>query len=657
MIELRNIDDYTIIKSSEPFQILSINGYVEDIDVDSDVVLKREYSYSYDNMTYSNYITLTNNVSDYAFLTNNLTSNKIWIKFKYTLLENPNDYTVTINSITLDYNPIPDTKPPIYKNFSIRNRRGTNFNKNFSFNPYAMKQAVELNRQLINSIINMYGIDVYYYRSEVIEKYGRDFLLRENIMHNLKEGKCIKIVVPGNKFPENQYNFNPLGIDFQNLPFEIHVGKDLWDTTFGEGTTPRERDVIYIPILKRIYRVNDFYLFKGMMLTETYYKLSLQKYEITTEAFTEEQTTVVEDLQDIISSYQNKFEDTNKEDSERLLNEKQLQKSTFVKDVNRKSISRTLIITEYMLENYHTKISDFYYDLSSNLDKTTHTQSMCIEYDLPVSLKNNSERTYSAWFRFNNPITEIRNIISKSLASTTLTFTINASSQYINVGDNVELSSNNNSEFFIPATILTKNNKTFTASINSTLLGLINSEFPGWTSYSSMKVKKTWKSNLLYGNASSDTIEYNNQTITYEFLTNKILFVKIGTFEKYLILDNVLESNKDYAIVISRSFQLEQFSVNIWKKQENNINLLNIFEYNQTISNGGTFTDYDNTTYNFKLIASPLHITNIRYLNTIVPKDKQIYFLNQSIVLDADTALISDNAYPRLRFEYTGKQI
>ena len=61
------------------------------------------------------------------------------------------------------------------------------------------------------------------------------------------------------------------------------------------------------------------------------------------------------------------------------------------------------------------------------------------------------------------------------------------------------------------------------------------------------------------------------------------------------------------------------------------------------------YVDYGTDNNSYKVITSPLYITNIRLFKKMIDIDKQSIVLNQNIVRDAQLAHIIDNAQPLLK--------
>lgn len=123
-----------------------------------------------------------------------------------------------------------------------------------------------------------------------------------------------------------------------------------------------------------------------------------------------------------------------------------------------------------------------------------------------------------------------------------------------------------------------------------------------------------------------------------------------------------------YAIAVNISNKYKQVAINIWEMsydptnpQEQSSNLNNVHEYVRSLSTTYTFaaepdlnTDLNSPYYgtdnnSYKIVTSPIYISNIRLFKQMIDIDKQSIVLNQNIVRDAQLAHIIDNAQPLLK--------
>ena len=125
----------------------------------------------------------------------------------------------------------------------------------------------------------VFGLEANYYSVQPQGR-GKDVILREYTLFNVVDEKCVKILVPQNQFPDNKINFDPFGLQFEDV-FEVQMDKRYFESIFGRGSQPRKRDIIYFPLTNRIYEINSTYLFRDFMQAPVYFKMELKKYSKT----------------------------------------------------------------------------------------------------------------------------------------------------------------------------------------------------------------------------------------------------------------------------------------------------------------------------------------------------------------------------------------
>lgn len=151
------------------------------------------------------------------------------------------------------------------------------------FNPYAgLDCALQLQQQLADSIICMFGIPIIYFRVKP-DASTADYTFKEYVLHNVVDVKQIKLMIPDGMMPSSNPKFTDLDFDWQ-VDWDVEIGKTEFATAFGDGEVPKTRDFIYIPLMKRMWDVNTAYDEKNeqLMWHSTTWKLSLIKYEDST---------------------------------------------------------------------------------------------------------------------------------------------------------------------------------------------------------------------------------------------------------------------------------------------------------------------------------------------------------------------------------------
>ena len=271
------------------------------------------------------------------------------------------------------------------------------------FNPYNLSKSTKFVKQITGLVSNIFGHEVNYFRTEP-DMRTEDVTLMEYSLHDVVDNKNIKILVPGNEFPEESITFDIFGMDFAD--FEIHITQEEFDIAFGERDSqgnliksryPRSKDYMYIPIINRMYEVHTIALADEFNKTNSYWRVMLKKYQERTSvnkntfnAATDTLTTGIEEV----------FGERQREEQEKVSNPQQFQTviSTH-KDGIRNFYNKDLQIIDFELKNRWTIVSKNYYDLSGVAEG-----DLCIEYDAPSSLETGKNMAISGWF---NPQFEI----------------------------------------------------------------------------------------------------------------------------------------------------------------------------------------------------------------------------------------------------------
>lgn len=265
------------------------------------------------------------------------------------------------------------------------------------FNPYNLSKSTKFVKQISGLVNNIFGHEVNYFRTEP-DMRTEDVTLMEYSLHNVVDNQTIKILVPGNEFPEESITFDIFGMDFAD--FEIHITQEEFDRAFGERDSngnliksryPRSKDYMYIPIINRMYEVHTIALADEFNKTNSYWRVMLKKYQERTsvaknefDSATDVLTTGIEEI----------FGERQREEQEKDTNPQQFQTViSAYKDGIRKFYNKSLDIIDFDLKNRWTVISKNYYDLSKIAEN-----EIAIEYEENSSLEVGKNIAFSAWF-------------------------------------------------------------------------------------------------------------------------------------------------------------------------------------------------------------------------------------------------------------------
>ena len=267
-------------------------------------------------------------------------------------------------------------------------------NSNDFWQPYNITKISDYYNMLANQISSLFGWNVDYHLTDP-DRNGEDFLLHEYQLKNIIDVKTIRIIVPENKFPENQPKMNTFNLDLFDK-FEIQILKDEFKNKFGITRRPGEDDIIWFCPLNRLYIVSSANIFRDVMNAGLYYKVMLEKYEqkanilnLSSESKFKlgelTKSTTMDEL----------FGTEIKEDSDKIANKDQFKPFTF--DVMRYVVNNKVIRVKQDIWNGNINFAINYYNFKDAIGK----QSV-IYKKTDNSFKVSDNRSFIVWFNFNN---------------------------------------------------------------------------------------------------------------------------------------------------------------------------------------------------------------------------------------------------------------
>lgn len=585
-------------------------------------------------------------------------------------------------------------KPPVPVCSEELSNRPVVFNtdcEQITFNPYAVNTALNLYKDLSLSVNKLFGWEVNYYSIQPQSR-SKDVVLREYTLYDVVDEKCIKVMVPQNQFPDNKINYDPFGLQFEE-PFEIHIDKAYFESFFGRGSQPRKRDIIYFPLTNRIYEINSMYLFRDFMYSPVYFKIELKKYQPKSNTYYQD-AAYKEQLDGISLNTQTLFGAETTAEEEKLTKPQQYATSTQDRspDPIRSYIFKDLPIVGYDLNNNWTIVFNHYYDMNDSFrydaefiyDPAEYRQA--VRYKSLPELTSNGELAYTAWFNIRNYYDQSKltqraySSIPITVVSYTDDYIIYSTSPYKH-GLQAWTSYSNNPEGYVG--ILADENHTggfrVRSVINDYQFTVINPNPPIEEIRTGWKMQKAQARNFLNGLFLDSDNEVKGIRIdlidTGVNEPSNSSYLNVGSVEVVindLIINSPLEFTPVfgnwYAMVVNISNKYKQVSVNIWdmsydptNPQAQSSELNNVHEYVRSLSSTYTFaalpnieTDVNSPYYgtdnnSYKVVTSPMFISNIRLFKQMIDIDKQSTVLNQNIVRDAQLAHIIDNAQPQLK--------
>ena len=256
---------------------------------------KLQFSYSIDNVCWSCWMSYND------LLTNTINlNNDFYLRFKVQ---------GNISKIEIDDQP--------YYNYSTQLDSAFSFsycetNANI-YNPYSnMDGAIGLYQNLSNTVACITGIPIYYFKLSP-NVGSKDITFKEYALMDVESVKQIKLIINDNQMPSSKPEFSDFGLDWQT-DWETEIPKGLFATAFGPTAQPTEGDLIYIPMMKRMWMVNEAYEEKrdSFMWIATTFKVSLVKYQ-------EKDSVDLKDTEAMVNSFvKNKYEDLFGEDEDTM---------------------------------------------------------------------------------------------------------------------------------------------------------------------------------------------------------------------------------------------------------------------------------------------------------------------------------------------------
>lgn len=646
--QLYTAGDYVVLAYPEAlYNISKVTGFREGINTSgSGTIFKKEFRYSFDNETFSEFYELNlDNLDTLVWEKGKYT----WFQFRYTLMSGG---PVKITSVILDYDTYPSEVSDTYVAPNIQNQDKiyafpVTYKAGAKWSPYKMNRAVRLYKDLNLMVNSLFGHEVQYYRV-LPQGRSRDVFLMEYSLYEHQEKQCIKVVVPDNQFPDNKLNMGPFGVDFE-MPFEIHIDKEYFQEIFGEGTGPQKRDVLYFPTTGRIYEISSSYLYRDFMYQPLYFKAMLIKWLPKSNVDMTTDPDIME-LESLAPSVEKFFGDQQNEEGIDIANPQQFEQATRISDPVRQFVNKDLLITDIPLMNYYVKVAEYQYDMSS-LVGLSGSQKI-ITYDALGEFTSSQDRAYSAWFKIKKNERFSAGASLSSINEDNLSAIVNYTiPRTLTIGQYVSIRRNSGGNFNLVAEVVEViSDSQIRIAFSYEMLSYINKTSPSWKTFTDLKVQITHPRVFI------DSID-SGKGVRVDLLEKRYFRVFSNDKIYYFFLPNTqneLSDDKWYAIFVSFSNLFSQLTLNVWEIQWNETTNLPATSDLRQIYGKTVAIPKENRSsgVNYYLVPSDTILTNIRVWNQKIETDKQPIVLNQYVVKDASKALVIDNAIPQSRLPY-----
>ena len=275
----------------QPFKIVN--------QLDQDITTNSMFSWSTDTVCWTNWV----NYDTYIKLGKNIESD-----FYLRILINDSlKYISANNAITTCYNICLDTTQTFLQDFCSESNL---------FQPYNnLDCAIQLQQQLSDTVVCMFGLPVFYIKISP-EPSSIDYTFKEYVLYNVQSIKQIKLIIPDGTMPSSNPKLTEFDFEWQT-DWETEVSKTQFAKAFGDNVTPTTRDMIYIPLMKRMWEVNAAYDPKedGLMWQSSTWKLQLLKYNDATNILPSDLDQFIDNLTS--NTYDNVFGEFERNEQER----------------------------------------------------------------------------------------------------------------------------------------------------------------------------------------------------------------------------------------------------------------------------------------------------------------------------------------------------
>jgi len=667
--------NYRIFTTGEPvkkaLRVIQPNGYKEELDLGSAVEANiiRKFRYSTDRANWSLWYSFSPaDLSELYSLEFNEESIFFEIKFEYDdgtydqlteplKVEWVKIFLATAQNQGEDYNPpvqCSDEKCPmiVAENQAL-------------FKPYEAFTAIQIAKELSLQTNKIYGHDVVYFKTEP-DRDSADFVFKEWTLFKTTNRRCIKVMVPENKFPDNKPIFQEFGVDF-DVPFEIHIDNVYFQQMFGRNAQPRKRDYLYFPLLNRMYEIQGSYLYRGFMMEPMYWKIQLTKFHPNIDMYMK-----AEDRQFLDNLIVSTDQLMGNEAASQMLDALDPQQTKTIsthQDETRRNMHQDLKVKLLGLTYNYSPLIEYYYDMNSvaprivkykmetfgspNEKKTQDVTPASPSSSIEIYAYEDSD-IFGAW-----RAREISTGDSNTKAgSSAVKIKMNgpkdsysAFGKYVVVEgyQNLGLKSTERKNIQTTASeaeFVIKENAVIYKKAASTV------ETPS-TTYCSLVRFNAVTQDIVFFQGYDDYLKKGIRitgTISeVSQVPNLTIRIVINDINPYEFSVGPVEYGKWYALIVPFSAQYGQLQVSVYSLRQDPANVKNFDGVTRLFNDYRKIGQFEyETTANYCLPSANYSVANVRLFSTMVQDEDHEFVISQLFLRDESTISIIDNARPRL---------
>ena len=557
------------------------------------------------------------------------------------------------------------------------------------FKPYQVDSAIGMYKELSFYTNKIFGHEVVYFRT-VPESDSGDFIFKEWTLFKNVDRKCIKVLVPKNSFPSNSPRFKEFGLDYE-LPFEIHIDHNYFQSIFGKGSNPRHRDFLYFPLINRMYEIQGAYLHRAFMMAPTYWKVSLAKYNPNIDMLLTDDSRHF--LDNVVSSVEELFADPVDRDTKDATMPQQYSTISYKFDPSRSAIHPDLTIRPLKYLFNHANLIENYYDLESvapsehlfelldssplsaegvelqNLpsinpgDYSSYNVVLAYQNSDPfkswingaiMSSDNNVKGNLFRFVRVRGPFDTLPNHIGQS-----------ESGRYVRIEAYADLSYTKQRGVLIDqvdgkSAVRLKSKEASVIYNANPVIGTAQIPHLSFTSFFNVKSSADILNFITgFDNETDQGIQISGQFVKYfgsDPEGDLTLNVSLNS-DSYSFNLTDFKSDTWHALVVSVSSEFNQMGVYIYSITEDPADLVNHNDLVQIFKDERQITQVqfnlpDNRYY---IPSSNMWLANIRLFNTMIQEEDHDFILSQQYIKDESKLIVIDNCKPQNNLPYIAK--
>tara|TARA_B100000497_G_C7675075_1_gene407738 strand:+ start:110 stop:1441 length:1332 start_codon:yes stop_codon:yes gene_type:complete len=441
-----------------------------------------------------------------------------------------------------------------------------------------------------------------------------------------------------------------------------------------------------------MYEVQGAYLHRAIMMTPSYWKISLKKYNPNIDMLLTDDSRHF--LDNVVQSSEQLFGDEISDDIKDGTMPEQYKTISARFDSSRNSIHPDLRVRALKYHYNHAKLIENYYDLGaiSTVEETAILTNDSVATSTSInlltlpSINNNVQKSYASVLAYqdsglfkswknNALITTDKNIkgVDSNFIRVRGPFdTIPNHDGQSDSGRYIRIESYDNLSFNKQRNILTdvdaSANPIVSFKVRESAIVYNAEPVFNTTSYCNLSYTALFNLNIGsdvvqfingYDNATNKGIKVSAQFVKY---TGNVLdgdltiTVTINTTDKTYLIPNFISGNW-YGIIVSLSNEFNQCGVYLYSITEDVADIVNHNDFVSVYENESALTtsEFELTGSKYYIPSSNMWISNVRLFNTMIKKEDHEFILSQQYIKDESKLLIIDNCKPQVNLPYIAK--